>query len=59
MFVWGWNPQNSEISLEFEGSEARIVKFHRNLKVLGILAGRAEESLSRVAKRTPAGAPKY
>ena len=39
------HPQNSEISMEFEGSEADIVKFHRNLNVLGAPVGWSRESL--------------
>lgn len=42
-----WKPQNIEISMDFEGSEAGIVKNQRNLKVLGVLAGRRRDSLSR------------
>ena len=35
----------AQISMEFEGSEAGIVKFQWNLKVLGVLAGRRRERL--------------
>ena len=37
--------QNSEISMEFEGSEAEMMKFPRNLKVLRVSLGRRRESL--------------
>ena len=37
--LWPWKPQNSEISVEFEGSEAGIMKFQWKMKVLGDLAG--------------------
>ena len=50
--VWRGDPgnlqlrklQNSQISMDFEGSEAGIVKNQRNLKVLGVLAGRRRDS---------------
>ena len=35
---------DSEISMEFEGSEAGIMKFHWNFKVLGV---GGEESIAR------------
>ena len=41
-----WKLQNSEISIEFEGSEARIVKNQWNLKVLGVLLERRREFLT-------------
>ena len=44
--LWPWVPQNSEISIEFEGSDARIVKNQWNLKVLGVLLERRRESLT-------------
>ena len=44
--LWPWKLQNSEISMEFEGSEARIVKNQWNLKVLGVLLERRRESLT-------------
>ena len=34
-----------DVSMEFEGSEAGIVKNQWNLKVLGVLVGRRRESL--------------
>ena len=37
--------QNSEISMEFEGSGAEMMKFPRNLKVLRVSAGRKRDSL--------------
>ena len=37
--------QNSEISVEFEGSEAEMMKFFRNLKVLRVSVGRRRKSL--------------
>ena len=40
-----WKQQNSEISMEFEGSDARIMKNLRKMKVLGGVAGRRRESL--------------
>ena len=43
--LWPWKQQNSEISIEFEGSEAGIVNFLRKMKVLGSVAGRRKESL--------------
>ena len=38
-----WKPQNGETSMEFNGSEAGMVKFQRNLKILGVAAGRRRE----------------
>ena len=43
--MWPWKQQNSEISIEFEGSEAGIVKNPRKMNVLGGVAGRRRESL--------------
>ena len=40
-----WKQQNSEISMEFEGSEAGIMKFLRKMKGLGSVAGRRRELL--------------
>ena len=36
--------QNNEISMEFEGSEAEMMKFPRNLKVLRVSLGRKREA---------------
>ena len=44
----------SEISVEFEGSEARIVKNQWNLKVVGVLPERRRESFTG-GKNCPAG----
>ena len=41
------HPQNSEILMEFDGSETEMMKFPRNLKVLRVSAGRRRESFSR------------
>ena len=42
--LWPWKLQNNEISINSHGSEAGIVKFQWNLKVLEVLAGRSRES---------------
>ena len=41
--LWPWKLQNSKISMEFEGSEAGIVKFLRKMKDLREVAGRRRE----------------
>ena len=41
--------------MEFEGSEAGIVKFLRKMKVLGGVAGRGRESVSPGRRNRPAG----
>ena len=50
-----WKPQNSQFSMDFEGSEAGIVKFQRKMKVPGALAGRRRDSLSPGLNNRPAG----
>ena len=47
--------QNSEISMEFEGSEAEMMKFRRNLKVLRASLGRRRESLFGGGERPQIG----
>ena len=39
--------------MDFEGSEAGIVKNQRNLKVLGVLAGRRRDSLQGLTTARP------
>ena len=48
-----WKPQNSQISLEFEGSEAGIMKFLRIMKGLGVVAGQRKESLQGATTARP------
>ena len=53
--LWPWKQHNSEISMEFEGSEAEILKFLRKMKVSGVSAGRKRECLQggRAARPGP------
>ena len=46
-------PQNSQISTEFEGSGAGIMKFLWKMKVLGVLAGRRRECLGPTTEPLP------
>ena len=51
--LWPWKPQNIKTSIDFEGSEAEIVKDQMNLKVLGVLAGRRGDSLQGLTTARP------
>ena len=47
------HPQNSEISMQFEGSEAEMMEFPGKLKVLGVSAGRSRDGLQGLTTARP------